>query len=145
VGAAGISHRLGTFPGGLTATTGSIVLTGHSPHLKLKLTVKGLPGAGSGHYEVWLFTSVVDSRRLGPISAGTHTVTFPLPSGARHYHWIDVTLQPKGSRSYSGESELRARNPVDGRRSVLHAKAHRHHSSAGKTSRAARKRTAHHS
>jgi hypothetical protein len=85
------------------------------------LTVKGLPALTSGHYEVWLFSSVVDDRRLGQVASGSATVTFPLPAGARHYRWIDITLQPKGSRSYSGESKLRARNPVEGPKSVLHA------------------------
>ena len=119
VGAAGT--RLAAFPGGLKSTTGDVVLSGHSPHLKLKLTVKGLPAPNTGHYEVWLFSSVVNDRRLGRMASGSTTVTFPLPRGARHYRWIDVTLQPKGSHSYSGESKLRAHNPVDGPRSVLHA------------------------
>lgn len=115
--------RLGAFPGGLTHTTGSIVLHGHSPHLRLTLTVKDLPAVSSGHYEVWLFSSVVHSQRLGPIGAGTGSVTFPLPAGAGRYHWIDVTLQPRGSTSYSGESELRARNPVDAPPSLRHGRA----------------------
>ena len=92
-----------------------------APNLKLKLTVNHLPALAHGHYVVWLFSSVVKDRRLGPIAPGSKTVTFPLPSGAREYRWIDITRQPPGVKSYSGLAELRAKNPVDGPRSVLHA------------------------
>jgi hypothetical protein len=99
-------------PGGLMHTRGAVQLLGPIKHLKLKLTVRGLPTAHHGHYQVWLFNSVLDSRSLGRLRTGVRAASYRLPSQARRYRWIDVSFQPTGYVNHSGESELRAANPV---------------------------------
>jgi hypothetical protein len=99
-------------PGGLLHASGSVKLSGPVKHLKLNLTVRGLPTAHNGHYDVWLYNSVIDSQPLGRLRNGRHQLTARLPANARHYRWIDVSFQPLGVVNHSGESELRATNPA---------------------------------
>jgi hypothetical protein len=99
-------------PGGLTHASGSVKLSGPVKHLMLNLTVRGLPNAHAGHYDVWLYNSVLDSRPLARLRNGHHRLTTPLPRSARHYRWIDISFQPVGAVNHSGESELRASNPA---------------------------------
>ena len=88
-------------------------------HLKLNLTVKGLPAARAGHYEVWLYNSVIDSQPIGRLRNGHRRLTARLPANVRHYRWIDLSFQPVGEINHSGESELRASNPAHTRTARL--------------------------
>lgn len=103
---------LAGLPGGLRHASGSVKLSGPVKNLKLNLTVRDLPAADHGHYEVWLYNSVIDSRPLGRLRNGRHRLTARLPANARHYRWIDISFQPVGVVNHSGESELRASNPA---------------------------------
>ena len=103
---------LAGLPGGLVRASGSVKLSGPVKHLKLTLTVRGLPSAQAGHYEVWLYNSVLDSQPLVRLRNGHRHLTANLPHGARHYRWIDISFQPIGVVNHSGESVLRASNPA---------------------------------
>jgi hypothetical protein len=113
---------LGGLPGGLAHAGGSTQLVGPTRHrrLRLRVRVRGLPAPHDGHYEVWLFNSVLDSAPLGRIRDGRRAATFRLPANARRYRWIDISFQPTGVVNHSGESELRSTNPA------RTPKAHRH-------------------
>ncbi|MFZ0041335.1 MAG: hypothetical protein WAK93_08515 [Solirubrobacteraceae bacterium] len=97
-------------PGGLAHVRGTVRRIGSGASSKLELTVASLPTPRDGHDEVWLYNSVLDSRPLGAVHPGTSV--YALPPGAGRYRWIDVSLQPAGSVNHSGESELRAANPM---------------------------------
>jgi hypothetical protein len=99
-------------PGGLAHASGAIKLSGPVKHLSLNLTVRGLPAPHAGHYEVWLYNSVLDSRPLARLRTGRHHLVIRLPARARRYRWIDISFQPAGVINHSGESELRASNPA---------------------------------
>jgi hypothetical protein len=92
--------------------SGSVKLSGPVKHLRLNLRVIGLPVARDGHYEMWLYNSVLDSQPLARLRNGHHRLTVSLPGSARHYRWIDISFQPVGVINHSGESELRASNPA---------------------------------
>jgi hypothetical protein len=98
-------------PGGLTHASGMARLLGHGQNLKLRLTVKGLPHRRHGHYEAWLYDTVLDSHALGRVRRGA-TMTYRLPRDARRYAAIDISYQPRGTVTESGESRLRALNPA---------------------------------
>jgi hypothetical protein len=103
---------LSALPGGIAGASGAVHLSGATPP-KITLTVSGLPAPAAGaHYEAWLFSSVLDSVPLGTVAAGHSTQTFALPAGAGHYASIDVSLQPAGGVSHSGDSVLRTANPA---------------------------------
>lgn len=116
---------LGGLPGGLAHAHGSVRLVGPMRHLTLRLTVSGLPVPQDGHYEVWLYNSVVNSQPLGRLRAGRHHVSYPLPAHAGRYRWIDISFQPLGAVYHSGESELRATNPAHATGQRLHRPAAR--------------------
>ena len=99
-------------PGGRLRASGSVRLSGTLKHLKLNVTVSGLPTADAGHFEVWLYNSVIDSEPLGRLRNGHHRLRARLPRDVRHYRWIDISFQPLGVVNHSGESELRASNPA---------------------------------
>jgi hypothetical protein len=103
---------LAGLPGGLAHASGSVKLSGKLKNLKLNLSVRGLPAAHAGHYEVWLYNTVIDSQPLGRLRNGHHRLTVHLPANVRHYRWIDISFQPVGAVNHSGESELRASNPA---------------------------------
>jgi hypothetical protein len=103
---------LAGLPGGRAHVSGSVRLSGKLKNLKLNLTVRGLPAAHAGHYEVWLYNSVIDSQPLSRLRNGRHRLTVRLPANVRHYRWIDISFQPVGVVNHSGESELRASNPA---------------------------------
>jgi hypothetical protein len=105
-------QALTALPGGLTSAAGLVSLSGSGHKLKLKLSVSGLPSSHGGHYEVWLYDSILDARALGRLNGGVHTVNLDLPRDAGRYQWIDVSLQPPGAVNHSGESVLRAPNPA---------------------------------
>jgi hypothetical protein len=103
---------LAGLPGGLAHASGSVKLSGKLKNLKLNLRVRGLSAAHAGHYEVWLYNTVIDSQPLGRLRNGHDRLTVHLPANVRHYRWIDISFQPVGAVSHSGESELRASNPA---------------------------------
>ncbi len=105
------SRPLVGLPGGSTTVTGTVSVSGSGARRQLRLTVKGLPAATGGHYEAWLYNSVLDSQPLGVVTPGLRTQSFTLPAAAAHYAWIDVSLQPPGEVNDSGDSLLRAANP----------------------------------
>jgi hypothetical protein len=105
-------ERLDPLPGGPAGVRGELRVV--SPGT-LRLAVAGLPAPGHGHYEVWLYNSIADTRPLGALASGTAGLTVRLPAGATRFRWIDVSLQPPGSTSDSGQSVLRAANPADQR------------------------------
>jgi hypothetical protein len=134
-------------PGGLMHASGSVKLSGKLKNLKLNLRVRGLPAAHAGHYEVWLYNSVIDSQPLARLRNGHHRVTARLPRNVRHYRWIDISFQPLGAVNHSGESELRASNPAHTTMARLrkHASRTRHRlRQAGKVSAAHPARPAQH-
>jgi hypothetical protein len=123
-----VPEPLGGLPGGLTRASGSVRLLGKPPHLKLELTVRGLPRPLNGHDEVWLYNSVLDSQPLARVRAGVHTLTVRLPRDAHRFRWIDISFQPHGTVDHSGESLLRATNPAHASRARLRRRsAHRRH------------------
>jgi hypothetical protein len=107
-------NSLGALPGGLAHAHGSVVLAGRPHHLKLKLTVRGLSAAHHGHYEVWLYNTLVDSQPLARLRNGVHHLLIRLPRHAGRFGFIDISYQPAGVVYASGESVLRAANPARG-------------------------------
>jgi hypothetical protein len=63
---------------------------------------------------VWLYNSVIYSEALGQLPAGASRFSADLPANAGRFHWIDVSVQPQGHTFHSGESVLRAPNPLAG-------------------------------
>jgi hypothetical protein len=102
---------LSTLPGGPAGVIGSIGVTGPAAAPRLVISAAGLPAAGTDHYEVWLYNSVIDSRALASLGTSGGSVTVPLPADYRRYHWIDISRQPAGSTVHSGLSVLRAAVP----------------------------------
>jgi hypothetical protein len=113
---------LSSLPGDLTKARGELMLLGKPPHLRLRLRVRSLPTVRTGHYEAWLYDSILDSLPLTTLRPGSHTVVVGLPAMASQFRWIDVSFQPPGFINHSGESVLRAANPAHQRRARL---AHR--------------------
>ena len=109
-------RRLAHLPGIRTGLSGWVGLTGAGPSIKLKLRLRVPPARGRGHYEVWLYNSIIDARAVGVLRTGTYTARYGLPSDASRYRWIDISFQPPGAISPSGESRLRAANPTYVRR-----------------------------
>jgi hypothetical protein len=104
---------------------GHLVLIGKGKSLRLRLTLTGLPAARRGHYEVWLYNSIIDSRALGRLRAGVHQLTVKVLRGAAHYRWIDISFQPAGFVNHSGISILRAGDPAYPARKQLRKRVHR--------------------
>jgi hypothetical protein len=106
------SDVLSALPGGTGHASGSVTI---SPGLRLTLRVSDLAPASQGHYEIWLYNSVTNSVPLGRLRTGVDQLSLPLPHGADGYHWIDISFQPVGAVFHSGESLLRAANPLFGK------------------------------
>jgi hypothetical protein len=105
-------QALVALPGGSGHATGTAVITGRSPNLRLNLSVRNLSPASHGHYEVWLYDSLTYSEALGRLRTGVTNVSLRLPRDAHRYHWIDISLQPVGQVFHSGESVMRSANPL---------------------------------
>jgi hypothetical protein len=105
-------QALVALPGGSGHATGTAVITGRSPHLRLNLSVRNLSLASHGHYEVWLYDSLTYSEAVGRLRTGVTHVSLRLPRDAHRYHWIDISLQPVGQVFHSGESVMRSANPL---------------------------------
>ncbi len=103
---------LAALPGGTGHASGSIAI---SAGLTLSLRVRDLTPASHGHYELWLYDSLTNSVPLGRLRTGVDHLSLPLPRDADRYHWIDISFQPVGAVFHSGESVLRAVNPLFGR------------------------------
>jgi hypothetical protein len=101
--------------GGPAHATGTALATGRRSHLRLHLSVSNLPAASHGHYEIWLYDSIIYARDLGRLPSGVSHLTLRLPPNARRFHWIDISFQPPGVVFHSGESLLRSANPLFGK------------------------------
>jgi len=77
--------------------------------------VSNLPPASHGHYEVWLYDSLVSSEGLGSLRTGVTRLSLRVPANARRYPWIDISFQPLGNVFHSGESVMRSANPLFGK------------------------------
>jgi hypothetical protein len=72
---------------------------------RLALKARGLP---AGHYEIWLYNSILDTRSIGTANGRRISVTAKLPGGWKRYRFVDVSREPRdGNLSHSGESVLR--------------------------------------
>jgi hypothetical protein len=108
------SRALVALPGGPDHATGTVRFTGTGQHLTLYLSVSNLPAASHGHYEVWLYDSIINSEALGRLRTGVTHLSLRLPGDASRYRWIDISFQPVGAVFHSGESQLRSANPLFG-------------------------------
>lgn len=107
--------QLTALPGGLGSATGSVRVTGQGRTLKLNLSVSGLPPISRGRYVAWLYTSLVNSERLGQLPGAAGQESLRVPSNAKRYYWIDISYQPPGAVFHSGDSLLRGANPLHAR------------------------------
>jgi hypothetical protein len=105
------ADALTPLPGGLAGVHGTVGIIRHGTSLTLDLRVSSLRPPAHGHYEVWLYNSLLSSQPLGRLRAGVTHLRLRLPAGAKQYRWIDVSFQPLGDTYHSGESLLRAPNP----------------------------------
>jgi hypothetical protein len=88
-------------PIGATNASGTATVAGKT----LKLHVSGL---ANGHYEVWLYNSILDARSIGQANGGKFTVTATLPRGWKRFRYLDVSRErTDGNVSHSGLSVLR--------------------------------------
>jgi hypothetical protein len=92
--------------------SGSVVVKKGGRHPVLSVTVSGLPRASHGHYEVWFYNSLVYSEPLVRVDAPADSVSFAVPANADRFRSIDVSFQPAGAVFDSGDSVLRAPNPI---------------------------------
>jgi len=129
-----------SLPGGLSNARGSIRVLGKGATLRLELSVTGIPSVRGGHYEIWLYNSIVDSEPVGRLLSGAIRRTFRLPRNAHRYRWIDISFQPAGFVNHSGESVLRAANPAAGRNTAPHRRSGRRHQRRRQRSRSSRAR-----
>jgi Anti-sigma-K factor rskA len=106
------AEPLTALPGATGHASGSVAI---SHGLTLSLRVSKLPPASNGHYEIWLYDSVTNSVPLGRLRTGVDQLSLPVPSDAGRYRWIDISFQPVGAVFHSGESLLRAADPLFGR------------------------------
>lgn len=76
--------------------------------VRLRLTVHGLPRP-HGHYEVWLYDSVLDAVPVARFDAGRAIVNVTLPRARLAPHRaLDVSYEPPdGNPNHSGQSLLR--------------------------------------
>jgi hypothetical protein len=105
-----VAVELRPLPGGLDHASGMLRMTRIREHLTLTLRLR-LPQLHHGHYEAFLYTSILDSQALGRVRPDGVT-RLRLPADAPGYRQIDVSDQPRGMSNPSGESRLRGRNPA---------------------------------
>jgi hypothetical protein len=84
---------------------GDVVIVRTAGRAFVHLRVFGMPKP-HGTYRLWAYNSGRDARALGDVSASGRLVA-PLPRLRRKYRYLDVTLQPPGTRAHSGPSVLR--------------------------------------
>jgi hypothetical protein len=120
------SNPPAALPGGVSHARGWLLMSGRRNHRKLRLTVKGLPAAHGGHYEVWLYNKNNDSRPVARLRTGVRHLFIRLPRHSAHFRWIDISFQPVGVIRHSGESVLRAADPAAlSQRQLRRRSAHR--------------------
>jgi hypothetical protein len=91
-------------PVGTTTATGTAAIANG----RLTMNVKGLADPKGGTYTVWLYNSVIDSTPIGTSKGTSIKLDVKLPADAKHFKYVDVSLQPAGSNAnHSGESVLR--------------------------------------
>ncbi len=106
------ARRFAPLPGGIPGAAGTVtVAAGPSGTQRLLVQVTGLPAAGSDHYEVWLYNSIIDSVALGHLGS-RGAGGFTLPAVVTRFASIDISRQPPQSTEPSGASVLRAPNPL---------------------------------
>jgi hypothetical protein len=78
---------------------------------QLVVQVRGLPSPqNGGHYEVWLYSSLIESRSLGRSRQPVVQVDEKLPPDWQDYRFLDVSIEPPdGNASHSGQSVARVR------------------------------------
>jgi hypothetical protein len=96
---------LAPLPGAPGNGRGVLTLESRGGRTFVRLQLTGLPRV-RGTYRLWLYNSVLDARPLADASA-TGTFLGPLPRIKRQFRYLDVSVQPPGSRFHSGESVLR--------------------------------------
>jgi hypothetical protein len=88
-------------PLGAVKASGTAKVAGN----KLQLQANGLP---SGHYEVWLYNSILDARSIGKADGSRVNLTVDLPGNWKRFRFVDISREPRdGNLSHSGESMLR--------------------------------------
>jgi hypothetical protein len=107
-----LSAQMVALAGGSDPAAGSIVILRRGPTGRLDLSVRNVPAALHGHYEVWLYNSLTYSQDLGRLRNGVTHLSLRLPADAGRYQWIDISFQPVGYVFHSGESILRSTNPL---------------------------------
>jgi hypothetical protein len=86
---------------GATGATGTAKVSGG----RLTLRARGLP---AGHYEVWLYNSILDTRSIATANGRRISVTAKLPGGWKRFRFVDISRERRdGNLSHSGESVLR--------------------------------------
>lgn len=99
---------LAGLPGGPAGVGGTVAVLGAR---RLRVAVAGLPVRASGHYELWLYNSILDAEPLAGVTAPAGSAVVTLPADFARYRWLDVSFQPVGVIEHSGESVLRAALP----------------------------------
>jgi hypothetical protein len=99
---------LAGLPGGTPGAGGTVAVLGAR---RLRVAVAGLPVRANGHYELWLYNSILDSEPLAGLTAPAGSAVVALPADFARYRWLDVSFQPAGVTEHSGESILRAAVP----------------------------------
>ena len=88
-------------PIGAAKASGTATLSGKT----LTLKASGLP---NGHYEVWVYNSILDATSIAKANGGSFTVSAGLPGNWKRYRYVDVSReQADGNVSHSGVSVLR--------------------------------------
>ncbi|MGI8578972.1 MAG: anti-sigma factor [Solirubrobacteraceae bacterium] len=84
---------------------GDVAIVRTAGRVFVRLRVTGMPKP-QGTYRLWAYNSGQDARALGDVSASGR-LGAPLPRLRRNYRYLDVSLQPPGTRAHSGQSVLR--------------------------------------
>lgn len=78
---------------------------------RLEVQLRGLPSPpNGGHFEVWLYSSLIESRSLGRSRDPVVQVDTKLPPDWQDFKFVDVSLEPSDDNAaHSGESIARVR------------------------------------
>lgn len=76
---------------------------------RIVVQVRDLPSPpNGGHYEVWLYSSLIESHSLGRSRDPVVEVDAKLPQDWQDYKFVDVSIEPPdGNASHSGQSVAR--------------------------------------
>ena len=104
-GGSGSTAELTPVGGAARGASGTARLTGGGD--RLEVSVKGLPAAGEGAYNAWLYNSVIDARRLGGGNRGI-ALDIETPADLDRFRFIDISFEPSdGNTNHSGRSVVR--------------------------------------